>query len=68
MTLRKVIMISVLAYFCYLLFVAVTGLNNDIVSTLVGGIVILLMLPMARFKKEGVMELIRNFRGTKDDK
>lgn len=61
-------MISVLAFFCYLLYSAVTDANNDIVSTLVGGIVILLMLPMQRFKKEGVMELIRNFRGTKDDK
>lgn len=60
-------MISVLAYFCYLLFVAVSGPNNDIVSTLVGGIVILLMLPMERFQKEGVMELIKNIRGTKAD-
>lgn len=66
MTLRKVIMISVLAFFCYLLYTAVTDGNNEIVSTLVGGAVILLMLPMERFKKEGVMELVKAIRSPKD--
>lgn len=66
MTLRRFILAAVVAFFCWMIAEAVGAGNSDLVSSLVAGVVVVLMLPMDRFKPDNIMRLLKTWKG-KDD-
>lgn len=63
MTLRRILLIVILSFFCWQIFVAVSAGNAELVDALVWAVVIVLMLPMDRFNKDTMMQLIDAWKG-----
>lgn len=66
MTLRRLILVAVIGFFCWMIARAVDAGNSDLVGSLAWVVVIVLMLPMDRFEPDNIMRILKMWKG-KDD-
>lgn len=66
MTLRRLILTIVIAFFCWMIARAVDAGNAELVGSLAWVIVLVLMLPMDRFDPDNIMRILKMWKG-KDD-
>lgn len=66
MTLRRFILAAVVAFFCWMIARAVNAGDSDLVSALAWVPVVVLMLPMDRFKPDNIIRMLKTWKG-KDD-
>ena len=66
MTLRRGILAAVIVFLCWMIYRAVGAGNPDLVDTLAWVLVVVLMLPMDRFKPDNVVKMLKTWKGKSD--
>ena len=66
MTLRRLVLVAVVAFFCWMITLAVIAENSDLVGSLAWAVVVVLMLPMDRFEPDNIIRMLKMWKG-KDD-
>lgn len=63
MTLRRVILMVVIAFFCWMVAHAVDAGDAELVGALAWVVVVVLMLPMDRFNPDNIVRIMRLWKG-----
>ena len=66
MTLRRLILTVVIAFFCWMVALAVDAGNAELVGALAWVIVVVLMLPMDRFDSNNIMRMLKMWKNGSD--